>query len=314
MTPLTRLERKQAKTALIQYDRRRTHLLTRLTHRINGQRAKKPNKINACSLTHLTPLRGTAGPIKAPAPVGRSVTQMQYAVWKTKVQNMQLKKGAEKRRRKMTPNRWAGLVRWLATPEGAAHRAAALTKANAARKIALRCGAKAKHTGQPCKAIALENGRCKHHGGMSTKGDNWNVARLGRDGLPIERAEKKIRELARRRERQAARVAAMTPEERVRYDAWCASHKPGRAADRAAARHDRDAAAFLANLDQARRVSEGAALGPSEPFRPHKGRGQSYTQEMSSAELSALRNALERQLERVDQPAAKQAMNEGVFG
>jgi len=31
-----------------------------------------------------------------------------------------------------------------------------------------RCGAFARSTGQPCKAKALVNGRCKNHGGMST--------------------------------------------------------------------------------------------------------------------------------------------------
>ena len=31
-----------------------------------------------------------------------------------------------------------------------------------------RCGAHARSTGQPCKAKALTNGRCKNHGGMST--------------------------------------------------------------------------------------------------------------------------------------------------
>ena len=32
----------------------------------------------------------------------------------------------------------------------------------------IKCGAHARSTGQPCKAKALANGRCKNHGGMST--------------------------------------------------------------------------------------------------------------------------------------------------
>ena len=32
----------------------------------------------------------------------------------------------------------------------------------------LRCGAKTKKTGKPCRARALANGRCKYHGGLST--------------------------------------------------------------------------------------------------------------------------------------------------
>lgn len=31
-----------------------------------------------------------------------------------------------------------------------------------------RCGARTKATGQPCRARALLNGRCKYHGGLST--------------------------------------------------------------------------------------------------------------------------------------------------
>ena len=35
-------------------------------------------------------------------------------------------------------------------------------------KKKVKCGAYARSTGQPCKAKALANGRCKNHGGMST--------------------------------------------------------------------------------------------------------------------------------------------------
>jgi len=31
-----------------------------------------------------------------------------------------------------------------------------------------KCGAHARSTGLPCQAKALSNGRCKHHGGLST--------------------------------------------------------------------------------------------------------------------------------------------------
>ena len=36
------------------------------------------------------------------------------------------------------------------------------------KKTKSQCGAEARTTGQPCKAKALTNGRCKNHGGMST--------------------------------------------------------------------------------------------------------------------------------------------------
>ncbi|MEI4908302.1 HGGxSTG domain-containing protein, partial [Klebsiella pneumoniae] len=40
----------------------------------------------------------------------------------------------------------------------------ALVRANAAP----RCGARSKRTGNPCRAAAMPNGRCKVHGGKST--------------------------------------------------------------------------------------------------------------------------------------------------
>ena len=36
------------------------------------------------------------------------------------------------------------------------------------RKDQPRCGARRKYDGKPCQAKALENGRCKYHGGLST--------------------------------------------------------------------------------------------------------------------------------------------------
>ena len=35
-------------------------------------------------------------------------------------------------------------------------------------KEKVKCGAYSRSTGQPCKAKALTNGRCKNHGGLST--------------------------------------------------------------------------------------------------------------------------------------------------
>jgi hypothetical protein len=35
-------------------------------------------------------------------------------------------------------------------------------------KLKINCGAHARSTGQPCRAQALANGRCKNHGGLST--------------------------------------------------------------------------------------------------------------------------------------------------
>lgn len=40
--------------------------------------------------------------------------------------------------------------------------------AHVARLLVRRCGARCKRSGQPCKARALANGRCRFHGGLST--------------------------------------------------------------------------------------------------------------------------------------------------
>ena len=39
---------------------------------------------------------------------------------------------------------------------------------NGANPDAPRCGAHARSTGEPCRAKALPNGRCRNHGGLST--------------------------------------------------------------------------------------------------------------------------------------------------
>lgn len=41
-------------------------------------------------------------------------------------------------------------------------------KAVQTARVGNRCGAHARSTGEPCKAKAMPNGRCKNHGGMST--------------------------------------------------------------------------------------------------------------------------------------------------
>jgi hypothetical protein len=44
----------------------------------------------------------------------------------------------------------------------------ASTNAVKTKRLGGRCCAHARSTGEPCKAKALPNGRCKNHGGMST--------------------------------------------------------------------------------------------------------------------------------------------------
>ncbi|MGM0583860.1 MAG: hypothetical protein ACQEUZ_04355 [Pseudomonadota bacterium] len=114
------------------------------------------------------------------------------------------------------------------------------------RAAAPKCGARKRTDGEPCRNVARENGRCRLHGGATPKGRNWHKAQFPRRGAPLEKLRKKERELARRREEQARRVARMTPEEGERYEAWRASHRPGDPVERARVREARSAAAFLA--------------------------------------------------------------------
>ncbi|MFG1361021.1 hypothetical protein [Xanthobacter pseudotagetidis] len=61
---------------------------------------------------------------------------------------------------------------------------------------------------------------------------------------------RKLRDKRRAEKRRAARLAAMTPEERAAYRLWHATHTPGSAAKRVAARKERaDAALFRAAAD-----------------------------------------------------------------
>jgi hypothetical protein len=57
--------------------------------------------------------------------------------------------------------------------------------------------------------------------------------------------EKKLRELARRERRRLARVAAMPPDERARYEQRRRAMRPRSPAERACERQDREAAELL---------------------------------------------------------------------
>ncbi|MDP3262445.1 MAG: hypothetical protein U1E06_07910 [Tabrizicola sp.] len=96
-----------------------------------------------------------------------------------------------------------------------------------ARQTLPRCGAKRRSDGGACAAIAMSNGRCYLHGGSTPSGKDWHRTQLKNRSKSTKKLDRKLKDLARRRAKQAARVAAMTPEERARYDAWHAARKPG---------------------------------------------------------------------------------------
>ena len=136
---------------------------------------------------------------------------------------------------------------------------AAIQAYNARRATLPKCGALARHTGQPCRNIALANGRCRYHGGRTPSGDKWHKAQWpSRQHVRAEQHfARKLQRLEKARAEKERRLSEMTFEEREAYSRWRASHPPGDAAKRAQSRELR------------RRNREGATLLRSlsdEPF------------------------------------------------
>lgn len=134
---------------------------------------------------------------------------------------------------------------WANSAAGKRSAQRAAAAAQRARQSKPKCGAKRKGDGAPCQMLALENGRCRLHGGATPSGDRWHRAQWPGPDAPPEKLEKKLRELRRRKRQQAARVAAMTPEQRARYEAWHRTHKPGSAAERERRRRDQEGVELL---------------------------------------------------------------------
>ena len=90
-----------------------------------------------------------------------------------------------------------------------------------------RCGAHARSTGEPCRAYALANGRCRCHGGLVPKGRGaWHKPqRTGAPGLA--KWARKEETLAKREVQRQRRVAAMNPERRAAYEKWHRDHPTG---------------------------------------------------------------------------------------
>ncbi len=147
----------------------------------------------------------------------------------------------------------------MESPAGRAHLAEARALAEEWRKAAHKCGAKRRtEGGAPCRNVALENGRCRLHGGRVPKGADWHKPQLPGPGASLDKLERKVADLEKRRQKQAARVAAMTPEQRENYEAHKASMLPGPASGRA-----RRKAALAAR----ERIAEALAAAPVESAR-----------------------------------------------
>jgi hypothetical protein len=112
-------------------------------------------------------------------------------------------------------------------------------KANIAQfKAAPRCGAARKRDGEPCVNPAMKNGRCNIHGGKTPSGPQWHVVQLPDCSTPAGAAKfnRKLRQQQRCAAKRAERLAAMTPDQRAKHDAWHRSHRPGAGAARSTER------------------------------------------------------------------------------
>lgn len=123
-----------------------------------------------------------------------------------------------------------------------------------------KCAAMSKTTGDRCRQLALENGKCHYHGGRTPKGDQWHKVQLPPRGASIDKLDVKLRDAARRERRRAARLAKMTDEQRAAYDAWRRAHRPGSRSERDMARRDREAARSFAKPVERLPSPEEAAL------------------------------------------------------
>jgi uncharacterized protein YciI len=123
----------------------------------------------------------------------------------------------------------------------------AIRQWNAGRARLPRCEATRKGEGGRCQQWPMANGRCYWHGGATPRGEQFH-----RMSVPAstEKLDAKLHTSQRKNKRRLAWLASMTPERRVKYDAWVRTHQPGagaaRNAERARMRQSAEARALLA--------------------------------------------------------------------
>jgi hypothetical protein len=125
-------------------------------------------------------------------------------------------------------------------------------------KVRPRCGAARKRDGKPCGNAAMKNGRCSIHGGKTPSGRQWHIVQYPDCSTPAGAAKfhRKLRQQERDAANRALRLAAMTPDQRAKHDAWHRSHRPGPVAARSVQR---------ARAGQNAQTHLLVDLGPSQP-------------------------------------------------
>ena len=154
---------------------------------------------------------------------------------------------------------------------------AALRRYNRGRHKLPKCGALARSTGEPCRQIAMTNGRCYQHGGKTPSGADWHKTQWPDKASANAEAKmhRKLDKNARAARAKAKRLAALSPPERAAYDKWAKAHSSGTLAQRAALKQE------------AKQNAEARAL----MARP---RAPSPASEALGARIAALEDALQR--------------------
>lgn len=137
---------------------------------------------------------------------------------------------------------------------------------NAGQTKMQKCGAKRRTDGGECRNLALENGRCRFHGGRVPKGKGWHLHQWPTSGSDqTAKTARKLKDAARKARQREKRLAAMTPEQRAAHEAWhkahCPTVSPGeRARRRALKRQAAEAGALLMNPRERQPSPEAQAL------------------------------------------------------
>jgi hypothetical protein len=128
----------------------------------------------------------------------------------------------------------------------------AIKQWNAKRGQMPRCDAVRKSGGGRCQQWPMQNWRCYWHGGRTGRGEFWHTVQHTDCSTPAGEAKfnRKLRDQKKYAAKRAARLAAMTPEQRAAHDAWHRAHAPGaaaaRSADRARTRQNAETRLMLA--------------------------------------------------------------------
>ena len=163
---------------------------------------------------------------------------------------------------------------------------------HAIRHTLPKCTAISKSTGDQCGNLAMANGKCWCHGGRTPAGDGWHRPVWPNDGPAGERKlNRKLATFQRAAEQRERKLAGATEDERHNYEAWKKTHEPGKQANRAMKRKQRQDAASFRSV-----VEAPPADRPCDP------------------ELNALEIQIAVARRRAAALASKLADNEGIFG